>query len=165
MPEGNLVATLRRFTESSVQFIVVGGVAAVLHGAPVQTFDLDLVYSREPANIDRILSVLEDLEAVFRIQPERRLRPGGSHLAAGRHLNLVTRFGPLDLLATIGQDAGFPELLPYSEEMDVGPGVRIRVLSLEMIVSTKEKVASEKDLAVLPILRRTLDEMRRKKGT
>jgi len=163
MPEGNLLATLRRLAEGQVQFIVVGGVAAVLHGAPVQTFDIDLVYSLEPANVDRILAVLESLDAVFRIQPERRLRPARSHLAGGGHLNLVTRLGPLDLLGAIGQNSGFAELLPKSDEMDVGNGIRVRVLNLETIISTKEQVASEKDLAVLPILRRTLHEIRRKK--
>jgi hypothetical protein len=46
--------------------------------------------------------------------------------------------------------------------MDVGQGIRVRVLNLETIISTKEQVASEKDLAVLPVLRRTLNETRRK---
>jgi predicted nucleotidyltransferase len=163
MHEGNLLATLRRLDEGKVEFIVVGGVAAVLNGAPIQTFDVDLVYSREAGNIDRILAVLASLDAVFRIQPERRLRPTKSHLAAGGHLNLMTRFGPLDLLGTIGQNAGFVELLGQSDEMDVGQGIRIMVLNLETIISTKEHVASEKDLAVLPILRRTLNEVRQKK--
>jgi hypothetical protein len=80
MPEGNLLATLRRLAEGKVQFIVVGGVAAVLRGAPVQTFDIDVVYSLEHANVDRILAVLESLDAVFRIQPERRLRRTGATL-------------------------------------------------------------------------------------
>jgi hypothetical protein len=127
MPEGNLLATLRRLDEGKVQFIVVGGVAAVLNGAPIQTLDVGLVYSREPGNIDRISAVLESLDAVFRIQPERRLR-ARSHLAGGGHLNLMTCLGPLDLLGTIGQDAGFAELLPQSDEMDIGHGIRVRVL-------------------------------------
>ena len=75
----------------------------------------------------------------------------------------MTRFGPLDLLGTIGQNAGFVELLQQSEEMDVGQGIRVPVLNLETIISTKEHVASEKDLAALPVLRRTLNERRQKK--
>ena len=84
MPEGNLLATLRRLCEGEIQFIVVGGLAAVLNGAPIQTFHIDLVCSLEPANIDRILAVLQFLDAVFRIQPERRLHPTKGHLAGGR---------------------------------------------------------------------------------
>jgi hypothetical protein len=144
---------------------VVGGVAAVLQGAPIQTFDVDLVYALEPENIDRILAVLESLDAVFRIQQERRLRPARSHIAAGGHLNLMTRLGPLDLLGTIGQRSGFAELLPRADEMDIGEGIRVHVLNLEAIIATKEQVASEKDLAVLPVLRRTLIERRRKMQT
>ncbi|HEY7616786.1 MAG TPA: hypothetical protein VH744_08285 [Terriglobales bacterium] len=143
----------------------MGGVAAVLHGAPIQTFDVDLVYSREPANIDRILAALKSLDAVFRMQPERRLRPTEGHFAGVGHLNLVTRFGPLDLLGTIGQNLGFAELLPQSSEMDVGEGTTVRVLNLETIISIKEQLASEKDVATLPILRRTLREQQIKKNT
>src|SRR5713226_7661673 len=133
MQEGKLVATLRQLCEGEIQFILVGGLAAVLNGAPIQTLDVDLVYSREPANIDRLLAVLQTLDAVFRIQPERRLRPSISHLAGGGHLNLLTSFGPLYLLGTAGQDLGYSELLPHSREMDVGPGIRVRVLNLEML--------------------------------
>src|SRR6266478_3699191 len=104
MQERKLIAALRQLCESEVQFILVGGLAAVLNGAPIQTFDVDLVFSREPANIDRLLAVLRSLDAVFRMQPDRRLRPDRSHLAGGGHLNLLTSFGPLDLLGTIGEN-------------------------------------------------------------
>jgi len=40
--------------EAGVDFLVLGGLAAVLNGAPVSTFDLDIVHSREPANIARL---------------------------------------------------------------------------------------------------------------
>ena len=161
MQEGNLVATLRYLGEAEIQFVVVGGVAAVLNGAPINTFDLDLVYSRDPANVERILNVLQLLDAVFRIQPERRLRPTKSHLAGGGHLNLITRFGMLDLLGTIGQGLGFEELLPQSRDMDIGGGISVRVLNLETIISIKEQLTSEKDLASLPVLRRALSELGR----
>ncbi len=161
MHEGNLVATLRHLCQGKIQFIVVGGVAAVLNGAPIQTFDVDVVYSREAANIDRTITVLQSLDAVFRAQPERRLRPTASHLAGGGHLNLLTRFGPLDLLGTIGQGLGFEELLPKSDEVEIGEEMTVRVLNLETIILIKEQLASEKDVAALPILRRTLAELRK----
>jgi predicted nucleotidyltransferase len=162
MPEGKLFATLRTLCESDIQFIVVGGLAAVLNGAPVQTYDVDLVYSREQANVDRLLNILQEIDAIFRIQPERRLRPTGSHLAGGGHLNLLTRYGPIDLLATIGQNLGFSDLLLHSDEMDIGEGIRVRVLNLETLISIKEQLASEKDVAMLPVLRQTLREMKKK---
>jgi hypothetical protein len=163
MREGNLLARLRHLCEYQIEFIIVGGLAAVLNGAPIQTFDIDVVYSLDPANIDRIVAYLEFLDAVYRIQPERRLRPTWSHVAAGGHLNLITRLGPLDLLGTIGQGLGYSELLPDSNEMDIGQGIRVRVLNLETIIAVKEQLASEKDLAVLPVLRRTLSESRQRR--
>src|SRR5690349_20472462 len=106
MPEGRLFARLRAQAEGGIEFIVVGGLAGVLNGAPVHTYDLDVVYSREPANLDRLLNVLPKLDAIFRIQPERRLRPTISHLSGSGHLNLQTCYGPVDLLATIGSNLG-----------------------------------------------------------
>jgi len=102
--------------------------------------------------------VLGELDAIFRTQPERCLRPNRSHLAGTGHLNLLTRYGPLDLLATAGRNLGFAELLPHSVEMEVADGIRVLVLGMETIIAIKEYLASEKDLAVLPILRQTLRE-------
>src|SRR6266487_2326179 len=102
MPRSRLEQLLEAFASAKVDFILVGGVAAVVNGAPVNTFDLDIVHSRGTANIARILPVLESLDAIFRVEPHRRLRPNLSHLAGPGHLNLLTRLGDLDLLGTIG---------------------------------------------------------------
>jgi hypothetical protein len=155
MPELRLTATRRALHEAGVEFILVGGLAAVLNGAPVNTFDVDVVHGRDAANIDRLLGVLNALDAVFRIQPERRLRPNASHLASAGHLNLITKYGPLDLLETIGRSQGYRELIPNSLELVIGEGVRI-------LTALKEELGGEKDRAVLPVLRRTLEEKRRR---
>jgi predicted nucleotidyltransferase len=161
MQEGNLLESLRSLHDSGAEFILVGGLAAVLNGAPVNTYDVDVVFARTAENRARLLKWTADVNAIFRIQPERCFRPNESHLAAGRHMNLITRYGWIDLLGTIGDGLGYEELLPCSNEMDVGEGIRIRVLNLETIILVKEQLASEKDLAVLPLLRRTLVEVKR----
>jgi hypothetical protein len=162
MPEGKLIATLRALHEGGVDFIIVDSLAASLHGAPMGTFDVDVVHSRDAANVARLLPVLEALDAVFRMQPERRLKPNASHLASAGHLNLITRYGPLDLLGTIGRDLGYQDLAPHSVELDISEGLRIRVLDLETLIAIKEELGGEKDRAVLPILRRTLEEKRKR---
>jgi hypothetical protein len=53
-------------------------------------------------------------------------------------------------------------MLLHSTEMDIGEGMRVRVLNLETLISLKEQLTSEKDLAVLPILRQTLRESKKK---
>jgi len=154
-------AALRVFAEAKVEFILVGGVSAVARGAPIHTFDLDLVHARDPQNIDRLLPVLDSIEAIFRIQPHRRLRPNQSHLAGRGHINLTTNIGPIDLLCTIGKDLTYEDLLPHSDELDLGGGLKVRVLRLEKYIELKEELNGDKDRAVLPILRHTLEESRK----
>ncbi len=163
MPASDFLSALREMHEGAVDFIVVGGLAAVLNGAPINTFDLDIVHSRTPENVSRLLSVLEALDAIYRIQPSRRLRPNASHLSSPRHHNLLTTCGPLDVLGTVGSGLGYQDLLPHSIEMETGYA-RVRVLDLQTIIALKEELGGEKDLAVLPVLRSTLLLKRRKDG-
>jgi hypothetical protein len=158
MPDSNFLTALRALHEGGVKFVIVGGLAAVLNGAPVNTLDLDIVPARDEANVARLLRVLDALDAIYRMQPERRLRPDASHLSSPGHHNLITNCGPLDVLGTIGGGLGYEDLLPHTVEMETGGGVRVRVLNLATIVALKEELAGEKDLAVLPILRRTLEQ-------
>ncbi|MCU1233053.1 MAG: hypothetical protein JWP63_1020 [Candidatus Solibacter sp.] len=161
MPDSNFLSALRALREGGVEFVVVGGLAAVLNGAPVNTFDLDIVPARDEENVGRLLKVLDQLDAVYRIQPDRRLRPNASHLGSPGHHNLITSYGPLDVLGTIGRGRGYEDLVPHSNVMEVGDGLQVRVLDLPTIIALKEELAGEKDTAVLPVLRRTLDEKRR----
>jgi hypothetical protein len=165
MIERNFVAILRQLKAADVDFVVVGGLAAVLNGAPVDTFDVDLVHSRDPANISRLLPQLTELDAILRIPPERQLRPELSHLADPGPLNLITRYGPLDLLGTIGSGLGFEDLLPHSLEMKIAAETSVNVLDLATLIALKEESMGEKDRITLPVLRRTLEEKRRKEDT
>ena len=77
---------LRALVDGEVNFVIVGGVAAVLEGAPVATFDLDIVYSLEEGNVDRLARALDELETSYvdpagrKLLPDvRRLRGGGHH--------------------------------------------------------------------------------------
>jgi predicted nucleotidyltransferase len=157
MPELDFYRVLRALHDGGVEFLVVGGVAAVLQGAPVNTFDVDVVFSRSEANVARLLPVLHALDAHYRIQPERRLVPTASHLASPGHQNLITPYGAFDLLGTVGHDLGYEDLLPQSVQMDIGEGIQVRVLKLEKLIEIKEELGQEKDLATLPVLRRTVE--------
>jgi len=162
MQQSRIRSIFETLLRHQVRFLVVGGVAAVLRGAPVSTFDVDIVHSTEPENVVRILDVLEDLDARYRFRPE--LRPGASHLSSPGHQLLITRFGPLDILGNIGNGRRYEDLLPLTDELSVGSDVRVRVLTLEGQIAVKEEVGGEKDVAMLPLLRRTLEESRRGKG-
>lgn len=158
MIANNFESALRDLVQRHVDFIIVGGMASVLNGAPLNTFDLDVVYSREPANLDRILAFLSDADAIFRFQPERKLRPNITHLAGRGHLNLRTCYGPVDFLATIGKGLEYAALLPNAKPIEIDDELTVQVLNLETIIAIKEQLRGEKDLAALPILRAALRE-------
>jgi hypothetical protein len=154
---------LKALTRHRVDFIVVGGVSAVLHGAPVATFDLDVVHARNRENIARLLSALAELEGVYRAQPERPLRPDVSHLTGPCHQLLLTKFGPLDVLRMIGKSRTWEDLRPHSRTMEIEPGVVVSVLDLETLIAVKEELGFPKDTAVLPVLRQALKERSERK--
>ena len=155
-PKPDFVAILQTLVAHRVDFLVVGGICGVLHGAPIATFDLDLVHSRHPDNIQRLMAALETLEAHYRTRKD--LKPDVSHLSSPGHQLLLTCFGPLDILGEIGKGRGYDDLLRDSVEMDVGPETTIRLLSLEALIQTKQETARDKDNAVLAVLRRTFEE-------
>jgi len=157
-PKPDFLLILKTLVEHEVDFIIVGGVCAVLHGAPIATFDLDLVHSRAPDNIVRLMAALEKLEAYYRDRGIQGIRPGVSHLSSPCHQLLMTKAGPLDLLGAIGSGRDYAGLLGYTEELQLGSDLKVRLLKLETLIETKEEAGRDKDKAVLALLRRTLQE-------
>jgi hypothetical protein len=137
----------------------VGEVAATLPGAVYATNALEIVHSRAVENMPAILAALKELDARYRYRSE--LRPNESHVTTRGHRLLQTNLGWIDFLGRIGPGWDYNDLLPHSTEMDIDPGFAIRVLDLETIIASKEVAGGEKDLLVLPLLRRTLQEVRR----
>jgi hypothetical protein len=155
---------LQVLTDHRVEFVVIGGVSAVLQAAPINTLDLDVVHSRAPENLERLLAALQGLDTYYRGQGSRRIKPTLSHLASPGHQLLVTRLGPLDVLGTVGPvgaERGYDDLLPHTLEVDLGAGLRVRLLDLATLIELKEQAGRDKDKAVLPILRRTLEEQQK----
>lgn len=157
-PTFNFRNILEILATHEVDFILVGGVCGVLHGAPINTFDLDVVHSRAEENLERLLNALQALDAYFREHGERRLRPNRSHLSSPGHQLLMTHAGPLDLLGVIGKDRGYDALLSHSQMMELREGLQVCLLDLATLIAVKEETKREKDEAVLAILRRTLEE-------
>lgn len=159
-PIPDFLEILKVLSKHQVDFIMVGGVCAALHGAPVTTFDLDLVHSRDPDNLTRLMTALEGLGAYYRGRGEQRLKPRLAQLSSSGHQLLMTEAGPLDLLGTIGSGHSYEDLLKHTIELEVS-GLRLRALDLETLISVKKETITEKDKVIIPILQRTLIE----KGT
>lgn len=143
-PIPDFLEILKVLTDHKVDFIVVGGICAVLHGAPLTTFDLDLVHSRSPDNLDRLISALKELDAHYRGRGDERLTPEVAHLSSPGHQLLMTKFGPLDLLGTIGMGHTYNDLLKHSVELEVST-MRLCALDLETLIEVKKETISEKD--------------------
>ena len=152
---------LKVLAKHHVDFIVVGGLCAVLHGAPVQTYDLDIVHSRNAANLERLDNALRELEALYREHLPRRLVPEATHMTTTGHHLLQTSAGPLDVLGAIAGQRDYGALLPHTIELALDDATWIRVLDLATLILTKQETGRVKDKLVLPILRRTLEEIER----
>ena len=157
-PKLDFAAILQVLVEHRVDFIVAGGVCAVRHGAPVTTFDVDLVHSRRPDNIDHLLAALEALEASYRTPGAQHVKPDRSHLSSSGHRPSHDPVWSTGSSRVIGPGRVYEDLLLDAPEMQVGSGLNVRVLSLPALIAVNEETAHEKDRAVLAILRRTLEE-------
>jgi hypothetical protein len=147
--------------DAGVEAIVVGGFAAVAHGAPHVTFDLDLVHRRTPENVARLLAVLPKLDAYARGRaPGERLVPGREALSGPGHQLLRTRYGALDLLGALDDDEGYDQLLPHSVEVSLR-GRTVRIVDLDKLIELKRRANRDKDRLVLPTL---LELAARKRG-
>ena len=154
----DLPALLAELYNADVEFIIVGGAAAVIQGAPITTNDLDIVHRRTPENVARLLAVLLRLDAKMRYDSANRgLRPTAEMLAGKGQINLSTSLGPIDPLCELDEGQGYDELLAHSQTV-VDEGRRLRVLDLPTLIVAKTKAARPKDRLVLPILIATLQE-------
>ena len=147
-----------------VDFIVVGATAAVLDGAPITTWDLDVLFEPSVANCERLLAALAELDAVYLDPMRRKIRPTLDRLQSFKLNLLETRLGRLDLLRTIGDGLGWDSVLTRSHLLAVAHGP-IRVLDLDALIEAKEFADRDKDRATLPLLRETLRLRRLREGT
>lgn len=162
-PSNRFREALLHLARHDVAFVVVGGVAAVLEGAPIATFDVDIVYDVNEANIERLLMALTALNAKYRDPAGRFIVPTTEKLANYRMNLLLTSLGPLDALQSIGAELRYAELVARSCVHDLD-GIEVRAIDLETLIETKAHANRPKDQLALLQLRR-LQELRRSAGS
>ena len=149
-----------------VRYVLIGGLAAVLHGSPLPTLDVDICPLREPANLERLAAALKELDARVRTpdSPEGLAFPReGTFLGNVQLLNLQTRFGELDLSFLPAGTEGFPDLVLHAVEMTIH-GSKVAVAALEDVIRSKEAANRPKDQRTLPVLRQLLEEIKKQQG-
>jgi hypothetical protein len=145
---------LELLNKHQVEYVVIGGVAAVIHGAPVTTFDLDALVRVSDENADRLVAAFSDLDARYR-EHVSTIRPSKEDVLAGGHLLLITNAGPLDILSFIGDNDRYEDLVNVSSEFETSIG-KFRVLDLEELVRQKRAMNRAKDRAILELLEEVL---------
>ena len=157
---------LRVLAEHRAEFVVIGGLAAVLHGAPHTTVDLDVCPRPGEANLRRLASALTALGARLPTGTGDLLpfRCDAAFLAGVSVLNTTTRAGDLDVCAVPSGTGGYADLRRSAELVelhDEGTPITVRVAALADVVRSKEAAGREKDRAALHVLRRLLRERER----
>lgn len=152
--------TLRELRKHAVDFVCIGGVAAVLRGANYVTFDLDVCPDPTRENLERLSTALRALDArihVDGVDGGFAFAHDGESLARATVWNLVTTAGRLDLVFTPAGTTGFDDLLRDAEALEFD-GMTVLVASLDDIIRSKRSAGRDKDQLSLPILERLRDE-------
>lgn len=150
--------------EEGVQFVLVGGLAAVLHGSPLPTVDIDVVPERESENFERLAAALKRLGAKLRTEagPVEAPMDAAFIQAMPLMLNLVTDHGDIDLtFEPSGPRVGYAAWNEEASDMTIGDGIVIRVASLQAIIDSKRAADRPKDHRALPYLESLLEEIER----
>ena len=155
---------LRTFNEYGVRYVLIGGYASSVLGAPIITNDVDICYERTPANMARLAEALQELHTTLRVASVDEELPfilDGRTIAAGDSFTFRTDAGDLDVLGTPSGTGGFRDLDADATAYDLGEGLIVRVVSLDDLIRMKEAASRPKDQAhlhVLAALKRRIEE-------
>lgn len=149
---------VRTLCGSGVDFVIVGGLAATIHGSARLTQDIDFVYARAASNLSRLVAALDPYTPYLRGVPQG-LPFDWSEETVERGLNftLTTSVGDIDLLGEIIGGGSFEDLLPHCVVVDLF-GYRCRCLDLPGLIRTKRAAGRPKDLEVIAELEALLEE-------
>lgn len=165
MSDAQIGAVVGVMNRHGVRYVIVGGVASQLHGAPVErTYDIDVVPDRAVRNLDALGRALDDLHARLWVGPNEpqglQMKFDSTSLGAIQgFLNLVTDHGPLDITYVPDGTEGYSDLSRSVVAVRVGE-VDAPVAALEDVIRSKEAAGRTKDLDVLPRLQRFLKARR-----
>ena len=156
-------AVLAALRQADVQFVLIGGMAAVLHGDVGVTVDVDITPAYDPDNLEKLATALRALDARIRADGAPQGLPFECstgflrNLGPDAILNLTTRAGDLDVSFTPAGTRGYRDLKRDAVAVDAAAGVSILVASLADIIRSKSAADREKDRRALPRLHELLE--------
>ena len=153
------VTLLERLAGAGVEFVVIGGVAARLHGSPSLTRDLDICHEATAENLDRLAGVLQGLHARLRgVDDDVPFLLDARTLAAGSNFPFSTDAGDLDIFASPAGVEGYPDLVQRATELHLD-GLVVRLVDLDDLIRMKSAAARPKDLIEVEVLAALRDEV------
>jgi predicted nucleotidyltransferase len=149
---------LRALHEAHVQFVLVGGLAATVHGSARATFDVDVVYERSETNVARLVAALAPLHPYFRgAPPGLPFQFDAETVRRGLNFTLSTDAGDLDLLGEIAGGGTYARLAPHTIEVAVF-GFTISCLDLDTLIAAKRAAGRPRDLEAIAELEALREE-------
>lgn len=143
--------------EYKVDCVIVGGVAAGVHGYSQETSDVDACYARDSENLERLANALRSIQATLRGAPKGiPFILDAETLRRGLNFTFETEIGALDLLGEIRGVGGYADCLSNCIRIEMF-GHKFNVLSLEKLVTAKRTAGRTKDLLALPELEAILE--------
>jgi hypothetical protein len=154
-----LLDALEVLARHRVRFLLIGGYAAIARGSPLLTGDIDICYSRDDENLERLAGALRELRATLRgAPPDVPFRLDAKALKEGDHFTFSTTAGPLDCLGTPTGTRGFDDLNQAATDVDLD-GLTVRVPAVDDLIRMKRAAGRLKDQAGLEWLRALREEM------
>jgi predicted nucleotidyltransferase len=154
---------LPMLVNAGVEFIVVGGVAAILHGSARATYDVDFVYSRTNGNVQRLVDALAPYKPYLRDAPAGLPYSWDARMIrSGLNFTLTTKLGDVDLFGEVAGGETYQDLLTRSVEVEAF-GVRFKCVDLPTLIRIKEAAGRPKDREAIAELRVLLEESTDKK--
>lgn len=152
---------LRTLVEHEVEFCVIGAVAAWLQGSPAVTLDVDVMPRRDLDNAERLAMALNSLE-VRPLGGKSSVELEGADFLGWQTQRFDTNAGPLDVVPKAAAIGGYEEVATI--ELALGD-LSVRVITLDEVIASKEKLGRPKDTAALPALYATREAIRRRRGS
>ncbi|HET8796612.1 MAG TPA: hypothetical protein VFO89_02930 [Thermoanaerobaculia bacterium] len=149
---------LSALSTERVAFVIIGGIAATLHGSARLTNDLDLAYERSPGNIERLAAALSPFQPYLRGAPEGLpFRFDAETIRRGLNFTLRTSAGDVDLLGEVSGVGNFDTVERESIEAELFGSI-YKVISLDALIRAKRAAGRPKDLEVIAELEALREE-------
>jgi predicted nucleotidyltransferase len=162
-PELRADDILRRLTARGVDFVVIGGIAAVLHGSAQATYDLDICYATDSGNLEALGGALVELKAQLKgVEEQVPFVPDARTLNRVEVLTMTTELGEVDMLARPSGSPGFEALRRHADRFDLD-GFSVLVASIDDLIAMKSAAGRHKDLATVEELE-TIKRLRAGRG-